>query len=58
MQDFATVMDRPTHNLGNNNNTVIPIVIYALGTILKGLVKKLEDFEISGQVEDIQSTAL
>ena len=38
--------------------TVIPIVIGALGTIPKGLVKELEDFEIRGQVETIQATIL
>ena len=38
--------------------TVIPIVVGALGTILEGLVKGLEDLEIRGQVETIQTTAL
>ena len=33
--------------------TVIPTVISALGTILTGLVKGLEDIEIRGQVETI-----
>ena len=33
--------------------TVIPIVIGALGTIYKALVKKLEDMEIKVQVEPI-----
>ena len=37
---------------------VILIVIGALGTIPKGLVKRLEDLEIRGQVETIQTTAL
>ena len=37
---------------------VIPIVIGALGTIPKGLMKGLEDLEIRGRVEDIQTTAL
>ena len=30
--------------------TVIPVVVSALGTILKGLVKRLEDLEIRRQV--------
>ena len=34
------------------------IVIGALGTITKGLIKGLEDLEIRGQVETIQTTAL
>ena len=37
---------------------VIPIVIGALGTISKILVKGLEDLVISGLVETIQTTAL
>ena len=32
--------------------TIVPIVIGAFGTIIKGLLKGLEDLEISGQVED------
>ena len=36
----------------------IQIVIGALRTICKGLVKGLEDFEIKGQVDTIQTTAL
>ena len=38
--------------------TVIPIVISALGTIPKGLVKRLENLRIRGQGETIQNTAL
>ena len=38
--------------------TVIPIVIGALGTFTKGLVKGLEDLEIKGRAETIQTTAL
>ena len=38
--------------------TVIPIVIGALGTVTKGLVKGLEDLEIKGRVETIQTTLL
>ena len=34
------------------------VVIGARGTISKGLVKELEDLEISGQVETIKTTAL
>ena len=34
---------------------VISIVIGALGTVAKGLIKKLEDLEISGRVETIQT---
>ena len=36
--------------------TVIPIIIGALGTVTKGLIKGLEDLGIKGQVEIIQTT--
>ena len=38
--------------------TIVPIVIGAFGTITKGLLKGLEDLEIGGRVETIQTTAL
>ena len=38
--------------------TVILIVIGALDTVTKGLVQRLEDLEIRGRVETIQTTAL
>ena len=38
--------------------TVIPIVTGALGTVTKGLVQRLENLEIRGRVETIQSTPL
>ena len=38
--------------------TFIPIVIDALGTVTKGLIKKLEDMKIKGRVETVQTTAL
>ena len=38
--------------------TVMPIVIVALGTVPKGLVKGLEDSEIRRQVETIKTTVL
>ena len=38
--------------------TIVPIVIGTLGTITKGLLKGLEDLEIGGRVETIQTTAL
>ena len=37
---------------------IIPIVIGALGTVTKGLLKRLEDFEAGGGVETIQSIVL
>ena len=38
--------------------TIVRIVIGAFGTITKGLLKGLEDFEVGGRVETIQMTAL
>ena len=38
--------------------SLIPIVIGAVGTIPKGLVRRLEDLEIRGRVDTIQTTAL
>ena len=38
--------------------TIVPIVIGALDTITKGLLKGLEDLEADGRVEIIQTTAL
>ena len=38
--------------------TIVPIVIDALGTITKGLLKGLEYLEAGGRVETIQMTAL
>ena len=38
--------------------TIVPNVIGALGTITKGLLKGLEDLEVSGWVGTIQTTAL
>ena len=37
---------------------IVPIVIGALDTITKGLLKGLEDLEIGGRVETIQTTVL
>ena len=38
--------------------TIIPIVSGAFGTVTKGLLKGLEDLEIRGRAETIQTTAL
>ena len=44
--------------LWNMQATIIPIVISAFGTETKGLLKGLEDLEVGGPVETIQTTAL
>ena len=38
--------------------TIVPIVIGAFGTVTKGLLKGLEDLEVGGRVETIQTTTL
>ena len=38
--------------------TIIPIVIGAFGTVTKGLLKGLDDLEVGGRLETIQTTAL
>ena len=49
---------RELKELWNMMVTIIPIVIGAFGTVTKGLLKGLEDLEIGGRVETIQTTAL
>ena len=44
--------------LWNMKVTVIPIVIGALGTVTKRLIKGLEDLKKRGRVETIQTTTL
>ena len=48
---------RELKKLWNMKVTIVPIVIGALGTVTKGLLKGLEDLEVSGRVETIQTTA-
>ena len=52
--DFA----RELKKLWNMKVTIVLIVIGAFGTVTKGLLKGLEDLEVGGQVETIQTTAL
>ena len=49
---------RELKKLWNMKVTIVPIVIGALDTITKGLLKGLEDLEVGGRVETIQTTAL
>ena len=42
----------------NMKVTIVSVVIVALGTITKGLLKGLEDLEVGGRVETVQTTAL
>ena len=49
---------RELKKLWNMKVRIIPIVIGAFGTVTKGLLKGLEDLEVIGKVETIQTTAL
>ena len=49
---------RELKKLWNMKVTIVPIVIGALGTITKGLLKGLEELKVGGRVETIQTTTL
>ena len=49
---------RELKKLWNMNVTIIPIEIGVFGTVTKGLLKGLEDLEVRGRVETIQTKAL
>ena len=49
---------RELKKLWNMKVTIIPIVIGTFGTVIKGLLKGLEDLEVGGRVVIIQTTAL
>ena len=49
---------RELKKLWNMKVTIIPIGIGAFGTVTKGLLKCLEDLDVGGRVETIQTTAL
>ena len=49
---------RELKKLWNMQVTIIPIVIGAFGIVIIGILKGLEELEVSGWVETIQTTAL
>ena len=51
-------LSRELKKLWNMQVTIIPIVIGAFGIVTKGLLKGLEELEIGGRVETIQTTTL
>ena len=53
-KDLARELKKPW----NMQVTIIPIVIGAFETVTKRLLKILEDLEVGGQVETIQTTSL
>ena len=51
-------LHRELKKLWNMKVMIVPIVIGAFGTVTKGLLRGLEDLEVGGRVETIQTTAL
>ena len=51
-------LDRELKKPWNMNVTIMPIVIGPFGTVTKGLLKGLEDLEIRGRVETIQTNTV
>ena len=51
-------LTRELKKLWNMKVTIIRLAIGAFGTVTKGLLKGLEDLEVGGRVETIQTTAL
>ena len=49
---------RELKKLRNIKVTIVPIVTDKIGTVTKGLLKGLEDLEVGGWVETIQTTTL
>ena len=49
---------RELKKLWNMKVTIIPIMIGAFGTVTKWLLKGLDDLEVGGRVETIQTIAL
>ena len=57
-KDKYLYLARELKKLWNMHLTIIPIVIGAFGTVTKELLKGVEDLEVGGRVETIQSAAL
>ena len=57
-KDTYLDLARELKKLRNMKVRIVPIVIGAFGTTTKGLLKGLEDLEVVGRVETIQTTAL
>ena len=57
-KDKYVDLARELKKLWNMKVTIVPIVISTFGTVSKGLLKGLEDLEVSARVETIQTTAL
>ena len=55
-KDKYLELDRELKKLWNMKVTIIPIMIGTFDTVTKGLLKGLEDLEVGGWVETIQTT--
>ena len=55
-KDKCLDLARELRELWNMKVTIIPIVIGVFGTVTKGLLKGLEDLDVGGQIETIQTT--
>ena len=57
-RDTYLDLAREIKKLWNMKEVIVPLVIGALDTVTKGLIKGLEDLEVGGRVESIQTAAL
>ena len=57
-KDKSLDLARELRKLWNIKVTVIQIIIRALGTVLKGREKGLEELEIGGRIKTVQTTEL
>ena len=57
-EDKYVDLARGLKKLWNMKVTIVPIVIGTLGTVTKGILKGLEDLEVGGRVDTIQTTTL
>ena len=57
-KDKYPYLARELKKLSNMRVTIVPIVISAFGTAIKGLLKGQDDLEVGGRVKTIQTTAL
>ena len=57
-KDKYLALARELKQLSNMKASIVPIVIGAFGIVTEGLLKGLEDLEVSGRGETIHTTAL
>ena len=57
-KDKYRELARELKKIWNMKVTIIPLVISVFGTVTKGLLKGLEDLEVGGRVETIQTPKL